>query len=509
MGEKRTIKSINPATGELLNEVEAMSKKDIRSTVSAAQEASQSWGALPVKTRCDYIKRVGEILSIDAGEIAETIHLEVGKPVTEALICEISLITDFLYYLSVKAPGILADRRVPIHLAGVMKEAKMVYQPLGVVTIISPWNFPFFLSMGNIIYPLLAGDTVLYKPSSQTTLTGKKIEQLFKKADLPEGVFNLIICPGSLAGQELVKPPVKHVVFTGSTEAGREVALRAAEHFIPVDLELGGKDAALVFDDVDIDFAASGIVYGAMLNCGQICASIERCYVQENIFDEFVDKVVNKVKALKVGTAENRKNYDIGPLVSEEQLQIVKEQVDDAIAQGAKALAGGKQIDGPGYFFQPTVLVDVKQDMRIMQDETFGPVLPIMAFHDEEEAIKLANDSRYGLTASVWTNDKRRYEEVARRLEAGGISQFDHMFTGSFIELPWQGVKESGMGYTHTLEGLRKFTFGKPLLADRQPYLGKLTRPYWYPYSSILAKSVHTGSDFLASLTKTKTRLCK
>ncbi len=325
---------------------------------------------------------------------------------------------------------------------------------------------------------------MVFKPASDVALIGKKIDEILNVGGgLPAGVLNTLIATGSSLGDTLFSPPVKKVVFTGSTEVGRKITAMTAKYFIPTVQELGGKDAMIVCRDADLDMAAQGAVWGAFTNCGQVCASVERVYVDREVYEPFVEKVVAIASKLRVGRDTGKHDIDVGPMANQEQLDTVVKHVKDAVAKGARVLVGGKRPESlPGYFFQPTVLVDCDHTMNVVVDETFGPLLPILPFATEDEAVRLANDSIYGLTASVWTKDRVRGLALARRVQAGSVLVNDATYSYALVDTPWQGMKESGMGRSHSNEGLLEFVYPKHINIDRSPSFMH-RRMWWFPYS--------------------------
>jgi succinate-semialdehyde dehydrogenase/glutarate-semialdehyde dehydrogenase len=372
------------------------------------------------------------------------------------------------------------------------KRSRVGYQPLGVVGIISPWNYPFSIPMGGVVMGLMAGNAVLLKPSEQTQMVGLKIAELFCAAGLPEGVLRVLTGDGA-TGRALVQAGIDKIVFTGSVATGRQIAQAAAARLIPCVLELGGKDAMIVCADAPFERAVNGALWGAFTNCGQACASVERLYVVEAIADRFIAALVEKTRRLRVGADGNR---EIGPLNNPRQLQIVVEHVNDALANGARVLVGGKRLDGlTGCFYEPTILVNVTSSMRVVREETFGPVLPVTVVKDEAEAIREANNSSFGLLASVWTKDAKRGQQIAEQVEAGTVLINDVMYTHAAAETPWFGVKESGLGVAHSKHGLREFARLKHINWDLLPLHTNL---WWFPYSEkqrnrfrVLARVLH------------------
>jgi succinate-semialdehyde dehydrogenase/glutarate-semialdehyde dehydrogenase len=388
------------------------------------------------------------------------------------------------------------------------RSSRVEYRPLGVVGIISPWNFPWAIPLGEIVMALMAGNTVVLKPSELTPLVALKIGDVFRRAGLPAGALEVVTGDGS-TGAALVEADVDKLMFTGSVATGRRVAEAAAQRLIPVVLELGGKDPMLVLADADIEQAASAAVWGAFANSGQACASVERCYVHESVADEFLRRVVEKTRALRQGVGESA---DVGAMSSERQLQTVEEHVRDAVARGARVLTGGgrapqrpeQDANGQGFFHEPTVLTGVDHSMQAMREETFGPTLPVMVFQTEDEAIRLANDSPFGLTASVWTRDIRRGRKLAARIEAGTVMINEVLYTHGIAQTPWGGVKQSGLGRTHGRLGLLE------MVAPYHIHVNRLTRlpdVWWFSYTPqavalfrALARRFATGSPLQALL---------
>ncbi len=482
---KTRVVSINPATMEVIGEMPMSTPEDVKQAIRAAQKAFGGWARLGVAARAQYLLRARDYILDHMDDVTTTISMDTGKPMVEALNAEVMVVVDLITQYAKRAVRLLEDDPLPLTnpVIRMTKSSKIVYQPLGVVSVVSPWNYPFSLAMSGIIFALLAGNTVVFKPSTEVAVVGKKIEEIFTKgAVLPAGVLNMIVAAGSSVGTAIFEPPVQKIVFTGSTAVGKWIQQVAAKHFIPTVMELGGKDPMIVLDDADLEMASSGAVWGAFTNCGQVCSSVERVYVARSIYDRFVQLVEAKTKKLRIGSGLDF-GVDMGPMISLDQLGVVENQVMDAIAKGAKVVTGGKRPEHlNGYFYEPTVLTQVNHDMKVMRDETFGPVLPIMPFEAEDEAVQLANDSIYGLTASVWTRDRSRAESIARRIQAGTVAVNDHAYTYGLPETPWQGMKESGTGVSHSDRGLLEFVYPQHLHLDHSPAIMK-RRLWWYPYS--------------------------
>ncbi len=476
-GERRRLRLANPATLAPLGEVEVCTEGDVRAAVERARKAQPEWARLPIDERGRYLSRAVRVLLERQDEFLDAIVAETGKPRGEALVTELMTACDALQFYAKRARRILADRTVPLHFLKT-KKLKIVHQPLGVVGIITPWNFPFILSLNPTAQALVAGNAVVLKPSEVTPFSGSLVEELFTAVGLPEGVLSIVHGDGE-TGAALLDCGVDKISFTGSVATGRRVAETCGRNLVPCTLELGGKDPMIVCADADLDRAAKGAVYGAFCNSGQVCTSTERVYVVEEVADEFTRKVVRETSGLRQG-AEGE--FDIGAIIRPEQLEIIEDHVRDATAKGARVLAGGRRNPNcEGYFFEPTVLTDVTHDMRVMREETFGPILPIMRVRDEEEAVFLANDSRYGLNANVWTKSRRRGTELAKAIESGCVVVNDCMVTYGVTESPFGGTKESGIGRVNGELGLKGFCQTRSILIDR---LGWKSEPTWFPYSA-------------------------
>jgi succinate-semialdehyde dehydrogenase/glutarate-semialdehyde dehydrogenase len=479
----QTLCSFDPGTGESLGEAPICGPVEVMNAVQAAQGALGAWRGLGYDGRGQALLKLRDKLYDDHRSFAELLSRENGKPLPDAL-TEVLSACEFLAYYAKHAGRILKDQ--PISVSNpILRDAKtmLVHQPKGVVGVISPWNYPLLLSMASIASALAAGNTVVHKPSEWTPLTAMRLARLAESA-LPPGVFNLVTGDGS-TGAALVAAPVNHVCFTGSVATGRRVAQTCAEKLITTTLELGGKDPALVMPDADLDFTARGVVWAAFSNAGQACASIERLYVPRELAEALTVKIVRRVEALTVGHGLEP-GVEVGPIVSAPQLAKIAKQVEEAIAQGATALTGGGPLPGPGHYYAPTVLTGVTPDMLLMQEETFGPVLPILVVDSVEEMIAAANDSPFGLSASVWGRDLERAEAVARRLEAGTVWVNTALDTYGVPQTPRGGFKEGGIGKVGGEVGLLDMVETKLVDLNRS---GR-ARPWWTPAGSGL-------SDFL------------
>jgi succinate-semialdehyde dehydrogenase/glutarate-semialdehyde dehydrogenase len=379
----------------------------------------------------------------------------------------------------------------------------MFYKPIGVVGIISPWNFPWATPLDEVVMALMAGNSVVLKPSELTPLSALKIGEVFKEAKLPPGLLEIVTGDGT-TGAALVEANVNKIMFTGSVDTGKRVAEAAAKHLTPVVLELGGKDPMIVLDDAKLENAARAAIWGAFCNSGQACASIERCYVHESIAPQFINLVVKETLALKQGDPR-ADDVDVGAMSNEKQLDIVESHVRDAVQRGAEVQTGGRRLDdGGGWFHEPTVMTNVDHSMQLMREETFGPLLPIMTFKTDDEAVRLANDSIYGLTASVFTSDMKRGRALAERIDAGTVMINEVVYTHAVAQTPWGGVKQSGYGRTHGRLGLLELVTPQHIHVNGVPWMADV---WWFRYTKQAGRLFHgfarrftTGSALNSSL---------
>jgi succinate-semialdehyde dehydrogenase/glutarate-semialdehyde dehydrogenase len=470
--------AVNPSTGEPFAAVSLLDAAQAGQALSAAASAFGSWSALSFADRGRVLLRARARLVDEAEEIARLVEREQGKPAAEAYLAELFPAAELLKHLAGHAEDLLRDDPVEAQvLLLAHKESRLVYEPLGVVLAITPWNYPFAISLSSVATALVAGNTVVLKPAPATTLVGLRIAELFHASGLPDGVLSVLAVDDAVAALLVRDRRVAKIVFTGSVATGRKVLEAAAAHLTPVVLELGGKDAAVVCRDADLDQAAQGVVWGAFFNAGQTCASVERVYVERPVAEPFLARVLEHTRRLRLGDPAAAE-VDVGPLTLERQRDTVHEHVADAVARGARVLTGGGPPPGPGWFYQPTVLTGVDHTMRIMREETFGPVLPVMVVDDLEEAIRLANDSDYGLTASAWTRDPAIAQRLQKELRAGSVTVNDCASSYGEPMAPWGGLGQSGYGRAHGLAGLREMVHVKYVSRDtsRRPLL------WWFPY---------------------------
>jgi acyl-CoA reductase-like NAD-dependent aldehyde dehydrogenase len=469
----------DPATGEEIGRAPLTMPEEVARAVGRAREAQPAWAARSFRERAQVILEARRIILKEMEEIAFLVSLETGKPVPEAVSMELATSLDLMQYFARKTASLLGPRRISVGQYWTMgRSSYEIYKPIGVIGIISPWNFPWATPLDEVVMSLMAGNAAVLKPSELTPLTGLKIKEVLTRAGLPNGTLEVVTGDGS-TGAALVASGVDKIMFTGSVSTGRRVAEAAAKYLIPVVLELGGKDPMIVLDDANVANAARGAVWGAFANCGQSCSSVERCYVHEHIAEQFIAEVVKETRRLRQA-AGTEKNTDVGSMSSERQLRVVELHVNQAIHHGAVALTGGERLrDVAGPFYPPTVLTNVNHEMDVMREETFGPVLPIMTFKTDDEALRLANDSQFGLTASVWTNDIARGQKLARQIDAGTVTINEVLYTHGIAQTPWGGVKQSGLGRTHGRAGLLELVHSQHIHVNRLPFVPDL---WWFNY---------------------------
>lgn len=487
---KTMLLSRNPANMQVLGEVAVSSPDEILATVAACRTAQASWGALSLRERLRYIERFRVTLLARQDELARLITSETGKPLVESYGAELFGPLETCRSLPRHAPALLAPQKVklnPVFFRG--KKSYNVFEPLGTIAVISPWNYAFSIPVSTMLSALACGNAVVLKPSPKAPLVAKAIGELFAEAGFPAGLVGVVYGDKDEA-RILVGSDVDRVVFTGSTGGGRAIMGLAAAKLKPVTLELGGKHAAIVLGDTDVDKVASAIVWGAFTNAGQACASIERLYVVQPVARQLAAAVAKLTRQLRLGDGLNE-TTDVGPLIDEDQLKRVEAMVAEAKAAGVRVIAGGKaRRDLGGYFYEPTVLVNVNPNMRVAREEIFGPVLPIMVVSDEEEAVRLANDSHLGLGASIYSRDLRAAERMARRIQAGMVWVNDGLYSHTCPDAPWGGIKDSGFGRTHGDLSLYDLVYVKHVGVDRQG-----VRDWHYPYSQSRLDLVRGGIE--------------
>jgi acyl-CoA reductase-like NAD-dependent aldehyde dehydrogenase len=490
---ERSIEVENPATGAIIATVPDLTAEQVTALAQRARAAQPEWDALGFEGRATVMLRAQKWLMDNAQRVIEVIVSETGKSWEDAQTAEISYGGAAFGFWAKHAEDYLGDEKV--HSSNLLVTGKKLitrYKPLGLIGVIGPWNYPLTNSFGDCIPALMAGNAVILKPSEVTPLTSMLLAEGMRECGLPEGVFSVATGRGE-AGAALVDV-VDMIMFTGSTKTGQAVAVKAAQRLIPASLELGGKDPFIVLSDADVERAANAAVWSSFMNGGQTCVSTERVYVEAPVYDEFVAKVTEKASKLRQGVPDGFGSVDVGAVTFAPQADIIQSHVQDAIDKGARVIVGGHAGPGPGRFFEPTVLVDVDHTMTAMTEETFGPTMPIMKVADAEEAIRLANDSPYGLAASVFSKDVARGEAVARRLQAGAVNVNDALLNYAALELPMGGWKASGLGSRHGAGGIRKYCAQQAILISR---LHPKRDVHHFPYKAGTSRMVGRLFKFL------------
>ena len=480
--------SRDPATGEVWKRYTSASREEVFAAVGRARMAQPAWAGRPLAMRVRALDRFHDALYRRRQEIADALTRENGKPTAEALANEVAIALDFARYYARRAPGFLrAPWMGAAPLAMKRKRVRIAKEPYGVIGVVSPWNYPFMLSAAIILPALVTGNVVLLKPSELTPTSGALLVALLHDAGVPEDAC-LVLQGDASTGAALCDAPVDKIFFTGSEPTGRTVAVRCAERLVPCSLELGGSDAAIVLADADVHHAASGIAWGRFSNAGQTCVAPKRVYVEAPAYDAFVSALHQQLKSLRLG-AGLAADIDVGPMIRAGAVVTLTAQRDDALALGATMSVGNPPRSdrlGAGSplelanFFTPTVLQNVAPEARVLREETFGPLLPIVRVRDADEAVALANASAYGLSASIWSADTERAARLAERIEAGSVAINDAIITAGMADVPHGGVKRSGMGRTHGLSGLEECVRTKATVIDRFP---KWRQPWWFGYS--------------------------
>ena len=488
-----TLPSINPATGQVLAHIEKTPPEMVGRTVLLGRAAQKEWAKVSIRERCEKLRRLRECIMASRNELAGAVVSESGKPRAEALFADIFVALDSADYWSKNAPAMLRSEHLPHHsIAAKAKSGRLVYEPLGVIAIIASWNYPLAIPMSQIIPAVVARNAVVCKTSDFTPQCGALIEKLFRDAGFPQDLV-AVVQGGGEVGQALIEASPDKVLFTGSVATGRRVAEACATKLIPTVLELGGKDAMIVLADADLQVASSAAVWGSYTNCGQVCLSVERLFVEQGISERFVELCVEKTRKLRLGPGSDPAT-DVGPLIRPEHVRRMMELVEDAVARGAKVLCGGHPRSdlGPN-FFEPTVMSGVDSSMRLFQEETFGPILAMQTVKDAKEAVQRANDSSFALAASVWTGDRKRGEAIAQELRAGAVMVNDAISYFGIAEAPHGGCGASGWGRTHGRAGLLEMVQTKYVDVDRLP---RREKPWWYRYGGELERAADAFLQF-------------
>jgi succinate-semialdehyde dehydrogenase/glutarate-semialdehyde dehydrogenase len=488
-----TLPSVNPATGEVLAQIVKTPPSIVAEIVSRARVAQSDWAKVPIRERCAKLRTLRERMMASRNELADTVVRESGKPRVEALFADIFVALDSAEYWAKNAPSVLRTQKVPHHsLAAKAKSGYLAFEPLGVIAIISSWNYPLAIPLSQIIPAVVAGNAVVCKTSDFTPQCGALIERLFANSGFPKNIV-IVVQGGGEVGQALIDAAPDKVMFTGSVATGRRVAEACARKLIPSVLELGGKDAMIVLADADVEVASSAAVWGSYTNCGQVCLSVERLFVEKSIAEKFITLCVEKTKKLCLGAGSNPAT-DVGPLIRPQHVNRMQDLVQDAVSRGARVLCGGKPRSdlGPN-FYEPTVITGVDSSMRLFQEETFGPILAMQTVRDADQAVDHANDSPFALAASVWTRDAKRGESIARRLRAGAVMVNDAISYFGIAEAPHGGCAASGWGRTHGKAGMLEMVQMKYIDVDRLPGSQK---PWWYRYGANLETATDAFLQF-------------
>jgi acyl-CoA reductase-like NAD-dependent aldehyde dehydrogenase len=489
-----TLKSMNPRTGEVLREIPTVSPEEVRDAVEVARKVAPEWGAISPEGRAHILREVRYRMYSLMDEIVDTVSAECGKPRTEALAHDlVPAMLMMLYYERNVAKALKPKRLGGLTAPLLGASSRLDWRPFGVVGCISPWNYPITNAFLSFITPLFAGNGIVLKPSEVTPACGELLKKILDP--LPAGVATVIQGGGDV-GAALVDAPCDKISFVGSPVTGRRICEAAAKHLTPVVMELGGQDAAIVCEDADLDVASAGVLWGSFYNAGQTCCSIERTFVVDSIADEFKKNLLGKLAKVRQGSDDG----DVGSLTFPRQLEIVERHVSDAVGKGATILAGGPDA-GPknsngSLWYAPTVLEGVTEDMDVVKEETFGPVLTITRVQDEEEAVRRANEEGVNLTASVWTRSRARAESIGSRLKAGTVASNDHGTQASMPWSPWGGVGESGFGRLNGELGLQEFSVPVHVVHNMLPKLKKL---WWYPYDESVTEGFTDMAEFLGS----------
>ncbi len=447
----KNMQIINPATEEILTEIKEDTKETLASKFGSLQKAQPVWQSIPLDERVEVLKKFSGLLEKNIEQLSAVLTSEVGKPLQQSR-NEVNGARTRIKWLTENAGKYLTDETM-ISEKGL--EEKISYEPLGVICNISAWNYPYLVGVNVFVPALLAGNTVMYKPSEYSTLTGLEIEKLLKEAGVPQNVFHLAV-GGKETGEILLQLPFDGYFFTGSYKTGKMIYEKVASKMVPCQCEMGGKDPLYVTDDLaDIKNVAAATADGAFYNNGQSCCAVERIYVHEKVYDRYIDEFVKEVKSWKTGSPTEAGVY-IGPLSRKEQLLVLEKQLQDAVQKGGSILTGGKRMDRKGFYFEPTVVVDASHEMSLMRDESFGPVIGIMKVKNDEEAVQFMQDTEYGLTASVYSNSKERAEHILHQLNTG--TGYWNCCDRVSAAVPWSGRKHSGFGSTLSHVGLRAFT---------------------------------------------------
>lgn len=488
----------NPATGEIIAEYTTDTVEDIFAAVERGRVAQKLWAQVPIRERAKHVRKIIRHITDNADTIADSISRDNGKTRTDAMATEVVPAAMGIDYYCKHASKFLRDRKLKTgNILFINKRSRIARAPFGVVGIISPWNYPFSIPCAEVVMALLAGNAVLLKTATETQVVGHILKECIDSAGLPQDIFTYINVPGSIAGDAFIDAGVDKLFFTGSVQVGKYLMKKASERLTPLVLELGGNDPMIVCEDADLSRAAAGAVWAGLQNAGQSCGGIERIYVQQNVHEKFLALLKDRVESLRIGP-DTAMTTDIGAMCTRRQIDTVNMHISDAIDKGAVVFAQSKPPRGTqGQFMPCMVLTNVNHEMLVMKDETFGPVLGVMPFDTIENAVLLANDSNLGLTASVWSKNRRRAVTIARNIQAGCVTINDHLMSHGLAETPWGGFKESGIGRTHGDIGFAEMTQPQVIVNDIMPFAKR--NFWWHPHDEKMYKGLKAVTGILYS----------
>lgn len=489
--------SINPATGAILGNTPIHSLDNLKDTLHKARQAQKEWQTTPLKYRIKHIRKIGTYIYKNADRISKVISEDNGKTIVDAFATEVFPSIMAVNYDCKKATKFLKNKKLRAsNIFFIYKKCKITRVPWGVIGIISPWNYPFSIPFYQVIMGLLAGNAVILKTASETQIVGLILKECLEAADLPEDLFTHINMPGRLIGDGLLDNGIDKLFFTGSMTVGKKLMAKASETLTPISLELGGNDAMIICDDADLQRAAGGVLWAGFSNCGQSCGGIERIYIHESIYSDFVKILKNSIESMRLGIGTDPA-VDMGAMTTSGQIDTVNSHIEDALNRGAKIFAKSSLPANQNLknFLPAVVLTEVNHSMMVMREESFGPVVGVMKYRTIEEAIALANDSSMGLTGSIWSNNRKKAEIIGRQLQAGVITINDHLMTHGMPETPWGGFKNSGIGRCHGEIGFEEMTQPQLVAQDLLPWIKRY--PWWHPYSEKAYLGVRGIMQFL------------
>jgi succinate-semialdehyde dehydrogenase/glutarate-semialdehyde dehydrogenase len=499
MPSRKITTSINPATGEIIGKTPENTIEELKQAIALAKAAQHDWAQFSFQERAQCLFGIRDYIVENADRISDVISKDSGKTKMDALSTEVLSASMAITYYAKNAKKILKRKRLSGgSILTINKRSYVDRVPMGVVGIISPWNYPFSIPFHEIAMALIAGNGVVLKVATQSLEVGKIIKECVEAGRLPKDIFHLINLPGKIAGDAFLNSGINKLFFTGSVPVGKYLMEKAAKHLVPLSLELGGNDAMIVCRDANINRAASGAIWAGFSNAGQSCAGVERIYVESGVYEEFLSLLKAKMSELKQGV-DIDSNVDIGSMTTEQQWEKIQDLFKDAIKKGAKAYPEIQKIEkkGKGLFCPPVILENISDDMMVVNEEIFGPILAVQKVGSIEEAITHANASKLGLTASVWTKNRRKGHEIASRLEVGSVMINDHLMSHGLAETPWGGWKESGIGRTHGYIGLEEMTQSRCVVDDILPFVQK--DMWWHPHNKKVYEGLRGALEFLYS----------